>query len=497
MNAQELMLVWSESAALSLTVWMVIVVLMGYLGRDPAHRVMLSTSRVLYTSLRLGARSLKRMEERLTIRNKEVMINIGKMNMERAIEREFQRVNSIVERDLSGYPVLHRKINASIKRIGDDYRDASDSPDMPPSWLAAVETISNIPRDGDATMSQILDNIQSTIETAHKQTLKAYTKASQERNGILKSMQPSWQKLDQTLNQVHSSVGGLGERTALLDEHMKAYEALRNGEDSAVRVLTSSSLTQFFIAGLVLVIAMLGGVINFQLIALPMSEMVGGTSQLGPLRTADVAALVIIMVEVVMGLFLLESLRITHMFPVIGTMDDAMRKRMVVITFSILFILASVEASLAYMRDLLAMDREAISHSLSGIGVVEAQFRWIPSIGQMIMGFILPFALAFVAIPLESFIHSLRTVLGCLLSALLRVLAFMLRVTGNVFLQLGKVCIALYDMVIMLPLSVERFIVHQKKEKAPDKKRDKCDDSADVVFDDVQTFGFDEKEGVK
>ena len=110
-----------------------------------------------------------------------------------------------------------------------------------------------------------------------------------------------------------------------------------------------------------LVIAIFGGLINFQLIAMPMSEMVGGTSYIGPMRTSDIAALVIIMVEIAMGLFLMESLRITHLFPVIGSMDDGMRKRMVVITFAILAILATVEASLAYMRDLLALDREALT----------------------------------------------------------------------------------------------------------------------------------------
>ena len=159
-----------------------------------------------------------------------------------------------------------------------------------------------------------------------------------------------------------------------------------------------------------------------------------------------------------MGLFLLESLRITRLFPIIGSMDDAMRKRMIVITFSILFILASIEASLAYMRDLLAMDREAIAQSLAGSGVVEAQFRWIPSIGQMVMGFILPFTLAFVAIPLESFIHSSRTVMGIAMAGLLRSLAFVLRLLGNVSYQIGKVLVSLYDLIIMLPLRIEQMV---------------------------------------
>ena len=65
--------------------------------------------------------------------------------------------------------------------------------------------------------------------------------------------------------------------------------------------------------------------------ALPMAEMVGGTSLIGGYRTADIAALVIITVEISMGLFLMESLRITRLFPVIGALPDKVRVRMAVI----------------------------------------------------------------------------------------------------------------------------------------------------------------------
>ena len=53
-----------------------------------------------------------------------------------------------------------------------------------------------------------------------------------------------------------------------------------------------------------------------------MAEMGGGTNFIGTWRVADIAALVIILVEVSMGLFLMESLRITRLFPVIGALPD-------------------------------------------------------------------------------------------------------------------------------------------------------------------------------
>lgn len=454
----EILSVWSGNASVSAAIWLAIGVFIAYLARNPAHDLLRSTGRFVYVGCRLFSRSLRRLEQNLQQRNKEVVLAMGQDALEHSIEREFHRVNTIVERDLSAYPTLHRQISDTIDRIEEDYRGATDAPPLPPEWLKAVDAVAAIPRNSDPTVCEILDNIGQSLEKAHQETQKAYRQTTLERHKILGGMQSQWRNLSQALERVKGKVDGLDKRSAKIDQHMKTYEAMRNGEDSITRTLASSSLTQFFISSLVLVIAMLGGLINFQLIAMPMSEMVGGTSYIGPMRTSDIAALVIIMVEIAMGLFLMESLRITHLFPIIGSMDDRMRKRMLVITFSILAILATVEASLAYMRDLLALDREALTQSLAGAGVVEAQFRWIPSIGQMIMGFILPFALSFVAIPLESFIHSLRTVLGVLMVGFLQGIGFIARLIGGLARQASSMLISLYDLFIMLPLGVETLI---------------------------------------
>ena len=462
----EILTVWSSQPGISATIWLTILVFVAYLARNPAHALIRSTGRAIYVACRLFATSLRHLETSLQRRNKEVVLALGEDACERAIEREFHRVNAVVTRDLSAYPALHRQISDTIDSIEEDYQAATDAPPLPPTWLEAVDSIASIPRTGDATVCTILDNIGKTLESAHQETQKEYRKSTLERHKLLGAMQPQWRNLGQSLTRVKETIDGLEGRSTEIDKQMKSYESIRNGEDTVTRTLSSSSLTQFFISTLVLVIAVVGGLINFQLIAMPMSEMVGGTSYIGPMRTSDIAALVIIMVEIAMGLFLMESLRITHLFPIIGSMDDKMRKRMVVITFSILAILATVEASLAYMRDLLALDREALTQALAGTGVIaEAEFRWIPSLGQMIMGFILPFALAFVAIPLESFIHSLRTVLGMIALSLIHSIAFVARLIGGSARQISIMLVSLYDLFIMLPLGIERLIASSIKSR--------------------------------
>jgi hypothetical protein len=188
-----------------------------------------------------------------------------------------------------------------------------------------------------------------------------------------------------------------------------------------------------------------------------MAEMVGGTNFIGSWRVADIAALVIILVEVSMGLFLMESLRITRLFPVIGALPDKWRVIMVWITLGLLTALASVEAGLAYMREVLLQDELATSALLRGDaeGAYGNDFLWITTAAQMGMGFILPFALTFVAIPLETFVHSLRTVLGVGTVGCLRGLASGLRLLGAGCRYLGRFLVDVYDIVIFLPLWLE------------------------------------------
>ena len=209
--------------------------------------------------------------------------------------------------------------------------------------------------------------------------------------------------------------------------------------------------------------------INFHLIARPMAEMVGGNSFIGTWKIADIAALVIILVEVSMGLFLMESLRITRLFPVIGALPDKWRVIMIWITLGLLTALASVEAGLAYMREILLQDELATTALLrgehgAGFG---NQFVWITTAAQMGMGFILPYALTFVAIPLESFVHALRTVLGMLLAGGLRGLAVALRLAGDGCRYLGRLLVELYDLMIFLPLWLEQQLKAHLGHPAP------------------------------
>jgi hypothetical protein len=86
----------------------------------------------------------------------------------------------------------------------------------------------------------------------------------------------------------------------------------------------------------------------------------------------------------------------------------------------------------------------------------------------MVMGFILPFALAFVAIPLESFIHASRTVIGLVGASAVRVLAYAAKMAGQMMYQAGRIAIHVYDIAIFLPLSVEQLVRNTRAARESD-----------------------------
>lgn len=449
-------MIFPDYPALSVLVWAVIIISLMYFARHPFHTALGAFSKAVRNAMRLAAFSVKLGAKRLKERNEDVLLESGKKAIEIAIEREFERVEKVIERDIGTYPELHRKLSDNNEKIETDYQESIETPPPPPEWVKAVDTLSKIKAGADPMVTKMIGDIKGTIEKAQNKATDEYRKATRERLSALKALMPLWRKSNKLLESVDAKITGLFQHAKKIDENLAEYKEMEKKSDKALRTLSSSSMTQFFISGIVLAIAIGGIIINFNLIAYPMQEMVGGSSYIGPVKTADVAALVVILLELAMGLFLMESLKITHLLPIIGSMDDRMRTRMLWTTFALLLILAGIESSLAYMRDILAAESASMrQYLIHGEGDAQAQVSIIPLVGQMVMGFVFPFVLAFTAIPMESFIHSLRTLMGIIIVGLLHIIAAVLRFIGNLFYSLGKLLIGIYDLIIFAPLWVE------------------------------------------
>jgi hypothetical protein len=455
----------TSSPALSILIWIVLFLLALYFARRPFHQVVMSFSKIIRNALRLTAASVLSAEKRLALRNREVLMAAGLENAERIVEREFDRISAAVTRDLEGYPNVHRQLSEVIVKLDEDYTNSADVPPSLPNWMPIIESIAKIEHSGDSMVANMLAEINRSLTEQNKKAIEDYRNSTAARHGILNRMMPFWRKVERSLDGIASSINNIKKRAKTVDRCMNEYQKIRADSDKAARALSTSALTQFAIAGLVLLIAVGGAIINFNLIALPMSEMVGGASYIGPFKTSDVAGLVIILVELTMGLFLMESLRITRLFPIIGAMDDKMRHRMIIITLTLLAVLAGVESALAFMRDRIAHDMEMLRQTLAGAEQTGLTQSIIPTVGQMVLGFILPFALAFVAIPLETFVTSSRTVLGAGAAWLLRMFAFLLRLLGNIGFYFGRFVVNVYDLAIFPAIWLEGIILASKGKK--------------------------------
>jgi hypothetical protein len=439
-----------------------------YMGRSSMHYVITQFMGMIYSMFRITSRSLGRGVHKLKERNREVLLELGKEQVEGKIEREFFRINAMVERDLGKYPALQRLMSDQISHIDDDYKKSGQVLPPPPEWVEAVESVAKLKvnHKNNPLTANILSSIHDASQKHQKQVITEFRQTVAQRHKLLQGMRPYWRRLANTIEETGKTVQRLIDRSKEIDKHMGQYEEISRGSLKAERMLKSSASIQFSYALLVVLIAIGGAIINFNLIALPMSEMVGATARIGSFKVSEFAALVIILVEMSLGIFLMEALRFTRMFPVIGALDDKLRIRMAWISFSFLLTLAGVEAALAFMRDHIAADLSALRHSLTAGGVekvveVTGINKWIPMLGQMVLGFILPFALALVAIPLESLGHSARVVFGEILIILLQGSAMALRAVGSGVKHLGKWLTHVYDVLIFLPLWIERMVKNQ------------------------------------
>src|SRR5688572_9657430 len=461
MSDSQSWMLWPDNPALSILVLAIVALVFLYAARRPVHELLRALGGLMGGPLRLGARWLVTTAEQMKQRNRAVLLAHGKHEVGQRIEREFERLGAVVRRDLQGYPTLQRKLLDEITRIEEDYKKCGEVPPPPPDWVEAVTAMAEVKTGGSEMVQRILEEIKASITKIHDKAIGEYRKSYESRHKILEGFMPFWRSVDRNIAEVNKKLGDLQESAKGVDALMAKYEAINAKTDKAEHALTVSAFTQFAIAFLVMTVAAGGAFINYKLIALPMSEMVGAGDYLtANLRTSDVAALVIIFVEASMGLFLMEALRITHLFPRIATLSDHMRRRMMWIALVLLVTLAGVEAALALMRDMLIADKQALIQSLATTQQVALNDGWvakIPTAGQMLLGFILPFALTFIAIPLESLIHSARTVGGMLLAALVSVLALTMRVLANVLRRMSRVLVTVYDVVIVLPLMVEHM----------------------------------------
>jgi hypothetical protein len=135
---------------LSALLWIVLVVSALYFARPTAHKVIFAAGNSLHKMFRTASVSVTGAEKGLANRNREVLLAAGREAKERIVEREFDRINETVRKDLSSYASLHRSLSESINRIEQDHKEAvQDRFERRPCWhRQCAERHSQVARQG-------------------------------------------------------------------------------------------------------------------------------------------------------------------------------------------------------------------------------------------------------------------------------------------------------------------------------------------------------------
>jgi len=269
-------------------------------------------------------------------------------------------------------------------------------------------------------------------------------------------MAPVWKRIEKVGKEISGKVDKVMENSKNIDKYMSRYEKISAAEPESVDMLSSKVTKLFIISSIVIFVGLVGAFINFNLIALPMSELVPAGERVAGMPVSEVSALVIVALELVLGIFLFEAIGVTHTFPQIANMTSGKRKIILFGCLLGLLFLSSVEASLAILRESLAEAKSALDISLAGelAATVQNANSNITVIGQAVLGFVLPWILAVIAIPLEMFIEASQHAFARFYTILITLLCYLATALAYLIEGLFKILMHVFDIYIIIPVQI-------------------------------------------
>jgi hypothetical protein len=412
-------------------------------------------------------------------RSQEALLAAGTLELQGKLDREFHRIDQGFTQKLEKYAGLHRRLDDLLLELDADYKQCGEAPPEVPGWTGALESVANLPANGDPNVQKVLEGIRKSMVETGKKALQSYRDESAQRHKTLGAMSAGWRDVRSLMERMKDSVAKALETSTRINGYVDEYEKLHTDREEAARARTYSAMKLFVISILVLGIAVGGAFINFQLIALPMSELVPAGARIAGVPVSMVSALVIVLMEVAVGFFLMDMLGITDLFPKLAGIPAERRRLILVIAFLGLFFLASVESSLAILREQIVDADSALKLALAGTNetvVAQASQSHIPVVGQAVLGFVLPWILAMVAIPIEMMLDSSRHVLAWLATLGLQAVGALAGVLAHAVKAIFGILPNLYDAYVCIPLRVERSL---RGEDEPEVRASKAGRTAD------------------
>lgn len=456
----ETLYIWPEMPGVSIVVVVITSMVFLALARTPIHKAFESLSDGVSGGLMKVSEWARQLAEKMHLRDRKVLLESGIADAEQKMHEEFVRVESSYSKHLADFPALQRRLDDSISKIEGDYKECGQAVPKAPGWNEAVGSIAKLQgSSGDRVIEKMLSEIHKSAIEGEKRAIAELRNTTAKRHKILSAIAPAWKSVHKLLKEMGDKVSLVLETSKRIDKYMQQFEKVRKGDEDSIDMLSSRANKLFIFSIIIIVIAAFGAYVNFNLIALPMSELVPAGNRVLGMPVSEFSAMVIICLEVMCGIFLMEALGFTNIIPQIALMTRGHRRVIMYASLIFLFLFACAEASLGILREVLAEAKSSVTQALAGKSTESAgggsQYTVI---GQATLGFLLPWVLAMVAMPLELLIETSQHVFYKLLIMLVTFFGYLCRILGHLIEYLIKIVIHLYDAYIIIPVQISNMV---------------------------------------
>jgi hypothetical protein len=446
-----------EMPGVSIAVWIAASMAFLFLAREPVHKMLAACSEASAGGLRKLSEWMQQTAHAMREKDRKVLLESGVARIQGEILQEFSKIDMANTRALTGYPKLQLKLADGINQLERDYEDCGQITPEVPGWSDVIESIGRAQSpSNDRIIEKMLSEMHKSAVEGEKKALSEFREATSRRHKILSSMAPIWKRIEKVCKEINGKVDLVMENSKNIEKYMTRYEKISAAEPESIDMLSSRVTKLFIISLIVISVGLVGAFINFNLIALPMSELVPAGVRVAGMQVSEISALVIVALELVMGIFMFEAIGVTKTFPQISNMTRGKRKIILYGCLLGLLFLSTVEASLAILREDLAGARTALDISLAGGSAVSAESAnaHITLIGQALLGFVLPWILAVIAIPLEMFIEASQHAFARVYTILITLLCHLASVIAYLIEGVFKILVHVFDIYIIIPVQI-------------------------------------------
>jgi hypothetical protein len=437
------LLFWPDFPIAAIALWVIILIAVLYISRAPAHRFIERIARAGQRWLRIAARAAGALASRMEQRNREVMLSLQMEITRRQLEREFHRVAAAVEQDMTKFQHLERSVNEHINLMGEDFERSAQVPPAPPGWVEAVDAIAKLQAETNPEpVGRVLQDIHNSVQDQQREVMREYRWAVNARHKILADLRPLWSRVSRQVATVGRDSRDLLARVHRVDTQMAAFRELcANRAD--VRV--ESFLARWLVALALSAVALVLGVLNVRLLALPLGGLL--VAQGASPMLVELTALALTLAVMTVALVLSEGTQVSRLMPLIGGLPQRTRIAVISLASVLLLLLAGGEALLL----------------ASGAGMpAGVPLSPLAAWGSASAGAVIPLLLAVLSPALESLLATSRPVLASATIAALTASAILLRLLGRLWLELGRLSHHIYDIILFIPLAVEQSLAERR-----------------------------------